>query len=79
LGAVSFAVVALTRGEHVNAAWLVVAAVCIYLIASNNAEGFLRSPPFSTTSNTGAASRRNVTYGGRECRLDVISRIRLWM
>jgi carbon starvation protein len=33
LGAVSFAVVALTRGEPINAAWLVVAAVCIYLIA----------------------------------------------
>ena len=33
LGAVSFAVVALTRGEPVNAAWLVIAAVCIYFIA----------------------------------------------
>jgi carbon starvation protein len=33
LGAVSFAVVALTRGEPVNAAWLVAAAVCIYCIA----------------------------------------------
>ncbi len=33
LGAVSFGVVALTRGEPVNAAWLVVAAVCIYLVA----------------------------------------------
>ena len=33
LGAVSFAVVALKRGEPVNAAWLVIAAVCIYLIA----------------------------------------------
>jgi len=33
LGAVSFAVVALTRGEPVNAAWLVVAAVCIYFVA----------------------------------------------
>ncbi len=33
LGAVSFGIVALTRGEAVNAAWLVVAAVCIYLIA----------------------------------------------
>ena len=33
LGAVSFGIVALTRGESVNAAWLVVAAVCIYLIA----------------------------------------------
>ena len=33
VGAVSFAVVALTRGEPVNAAWLVVAALCIYFIA----------------------------------------------
>ena len=33
LGAVAFAVIALTRGEPVNAAWLVVAAVCISLIA----------------------------------------------
>ena len=33
LGAVAFAIVALNRGEAVNAAWLVTAAVCIYLIA----------------------------------------------
>ena len=33
LGAVSLGIVALTRGEAVNAAWLVVAAVCIYFIA----------------------------------------------
>ncbi len=33
LGAISFAIVALNRGEAVNAAWLVVAAVCIYFIA----------------------------------------------
>jgi carbon starvation protein CstA len=33
LGAVSFAVVALSRGEPVNAAWLVIASVCIYFIA----------------------------------------------
>ncbi|MDR3534880.1 MAG: carbon starvation CstA family protein [Acetobacteraceae bacterium] len=33
LGAVAFGVVALTRGEPVNAAWLVVAALCIYLVA----------------------------------------------
>ena len=33
LGAVAFAIVALTRGEPVNAAWLVTAAVCIYFIA----------------------------------------------
>jgi len=33
LGAVSFGIVALNRGESVNAAWLVIAAVCIYVIA----------------------------------------------
>jgi len=33
LGTVALGIVALTRGEPVNAAWLVVAAVCIYFIA----------------------------------------------
>jgi carbon starvation protein CstA len=33
LGAVSLGIVALTRGEPVNAAWLVIASVCIYFIA----------------------------------------------
>ncbi|GJG85296.1 carbon starvation protein A [Gemmatimonadetes bacterium T265] len=33
LGAAAFAVVALARGEPVNAAWLVTAAVCTYLVA----------------------------------------------
>jgi carbon starvation protein len=33
LGAVSFGIVALNRGETVNAAWLVIAAVCTYFIA----------------------------------------------
>ena len=33
LGAAAFAVVALQRGETVNAAWLVTAAVCTYLVA----------------------------------------------
>ena len=33
LCAISFAIVALTRGEPVNAAWLVVASACIYFIA----------------------------------------------
>src|SRR5262245_24396839 len=32
-GAVALAIVALNRGEAVNAVWLVIAAVCIYLIA----------------------------------------------
>lgn len=33
LGTVSLGVVALNRGESINAAWLVVAAVCVYFIA----------------------------------------------
>src|SRR6516225_4943483 len=33
LGAVSFGIVALNRGEAVNAAWLVIAAVCTYFVA----------------------------------------------
>jgi len=33
LGVVSFGIVALSRGETINAAWLVIAAVCVYFIA----------------------------------------------
>ena len=33
LGAVSFGTLALSRGEHVNAVWLVLAAICVYSIA----------------------------------------------
>src|SRR5689334_25206628 len=33
LGAISFGIVALSRGETINAAWLVIAAVCVYFIA----------------------------------------------
>jgi carbon starvation protein len=33
LGAIALAIIALNRGESVNAAWLVIAAVCVYLLA----------------------------------------------
>src|SRR5215469_18869004 len=33
IGAVALRIMALSRGETINAAWLVVAAVCTYLIA----------------------------------------------
>jgi len=33
LGAVSFGIVALSRGETISAAWLVIAAVCVYLLS----------------------------------------------
>ena len=33
VGAIAFAILALSRGEHVNAIWLVLAAACVYSIA----------------------------------------------
>src|SRR5450756_2142374 len=33
LGAVSFGIIALNRGEMISAAWLVIAALCTYFIA----------------------------------------------
>jgi carbon starvation protein len=33
VGTIAFGVVALSRGESINAAWLVIAAVCIYFVA----------------------------------------------
>jgi len=36
LGAISFGVVALTRGEPVNAAWLIVGSVCITIAAGQS-------------------------------------------
>ena len=33
LGATALAIVAVERGEHVNALWMVVAAICVYLVA----------------------------------------------
>lgn len=33
IGAVSFGILAVSKGEHVNAVWLVLAAVCVYSIA----------------------------------------------
>ena len=33
VGAIAFGILALSRGEPVSAAWLVIAAVCVYFIA----------------------------------------------
>jgi hypothetical protein len=33
LGVASFAIIALSRGESINAAWLVIASVCTYAVA----------------------------------------------
>jgi hypothetical protein len=47
LGAISLAIVALSRGEPVSAAWLVVASVCIYFIAYRFYALFIAGKVFS--------------------------------
>src|SRR6516164_9173716 len=54
LGAIALGIVALSRGETINAAWIVVAAVCTYLIAYRYyglfiAERLLRVDPLRPT------------------------------
>ena len=51
LGTISFGIVALTRGEAVNAAWLVVAAVCIYFIAYRFYALFIARKVFGVDAN----------------------------
>ena len=51
VGAISFAVVALTRGEPVNAAWMVVASVCIYLIAYRFYALFIAADAYAVDAN----------------------------
>ena len=51
VGAISFAVVALTRGEPVNAAWLVVASVCIYFIAYRFYALFIAADAYGVDAN----------------------------
>src|SRR5574341_2010843 len=46
LGAVAFGVLALSRGESVNAAWLLTAAVCTYVIAYRFYSKFLATRVF---------------------------------
>src|SRR5690349_23994222 len=46
LGAASFAVLALSRGETINAAWLLTAAVCTYIIAYRVYSRFIASRIF---------------------------------
>jgi carbon starvation protein len=46
LGAVAFGVLALVRGESINAAWLLIAAVCTYVIAFRFYSKFLATRVF---------------------------------
>src|SRR5947208_13981717 len=47
LGAASFAWLALSRGESVNAAWLLIAAVCTYAVAYRFYSRFIASKVFA--------------------------------
>ena len=46
VGAIAFGILALSRGEPINAAWLVIAAVCIYFIAYRFYALFITSKVF---------------------------------
>lgn len=60
VGAVSFAMLALSRGEHVNAVWLVLAAVCCYSIAYRFYSKFIAERVFELDdSRMTPAERRN--------------------
>jgi carbon starvation protein len=51
VGAVSFGVLAVSRGEHVNAVWLVLAAICIYSIAYRFYSLFIAQKVFELNPN----------------------------
>jgi len=59
LGAISFGIVALTRGEPVNAAWLVVAAVCIYFIAYRFYAQFIANKVFGVDAKRATPAYRH--------------------
>ena len=51
LGAAAFAVLALSRGESVNAIWLIVAAVCVYAVAYRFYSKFIARKVFQLDDN----------------------------
>src|ERR1700722_9876963 len=59
LGTISFGIVALTRGEAVNAAWLVVASVCIYFIAYRFYALFIAKKVFGVDANRSTPAYRH--------------------
>lgn len=50
IGAVSFGILAVSRGEHVNAVWLVLAAICVYGIAYRFYSLFIATKVFELNS-----------------------------
>ncbi len=58
LGAVAFATLALSRGEHVSAAWLVTAAVCTYAVAYRFYSRFLAERVFGLDARRATPAER---------------------
>lgn len=50
IGAISFGILAVSRGEHVNAVWLVLAAICVYSIAYRFYSLFIATKVFELNS-----------------------------
>ncbi|WP_288365010.1 carbon starvation CstA family protein [Acinetobacter soli] len=50
IGAISFGILAISRGEHVNAVWLVLAAICVYSIAYRFYSLFIATKVFELNS-----------------------------
>ena len=50
IGAISFGILAVSRGEHVNAVWLVLAAICVYSIAYRFYSLFIATKVFELDS-----------------------------
>lgn len=59
IGAASFGVVALKRGESINAIWIVVAAVCVYAIAYRFYSKFIAQKVFELDDNRQTPAEAN--------------------
>lgn len=58
IGAVSFGILAVSRGEHVNAVWLVLAAICVYSIAYRFYSLFIANKVFGLDSRRLTPAKR---------------------
>ena len=58
LGAVGFGVLALSRGESINAGWIIVAGVCTYLVAYRFYSRFLAETVFGLDNRRATPAER---------------------
>ena len=67
-GAFALAIVALSRGETINALWIVVAAVCVYLIAYRYYSLFIADTVLRLDPTRADAGRTATTTASTTCR-----------